>query len=242
LTAATERIDAHWSQFLGVSTSALRKPGVVVTPHAGLRDYRGVWFFVRGSSAIISAPPEWLVVIEQNLGSFAAEEILSPDSAVRVLGHASGEIVGPSFQGWLSADGFRPVASHGVRRLREFEGEFLQDFRSSCSPEDWDHGGIDPKAADVWSSSQESRVVALGQLRPQFDGSVDPCVITQPEYRSRGHALRLVSAMSEEALSEDRLVLYQTLISNAPAVFLALRLGFAHYATRLAVRLTPDAG
>jgi len=48
--------------------------------------------------------------------------------------------------------------------------------------------------------------------------------------------------MSQEALSAGRLVLYQTLLSNGPAVSLALRLGVEQYATLLAVRLVPDAG
>jgi hypothetical protein len=48
--------------------------------------------------------------------------------------------------------------------------------------------------------------------------------------------------MAEQALSTGQLVLYQTLLSNRPAVSLALRLGFEQYATLLAVRLVPEAG
>jgi hypothetical protein len=48
--------------------------------------------------------------------------------------------------------------------------------------------------------------------------------------------------MAQEALAVGRLLLYQTLLSNRPAVSLALRLGFERYATLLAVRLVPDAG
>jgi predicted GNAT family acetyltransferase len=80
-------------------------------------------------------------------------------------------------------------------------------------------------------------VVALAQLRAHPDGAVDPCVITHREHRGRGHALRLVSALAREALSAERLVLYQTLVSNAPAMSLAHRLGFDRYATLIAVRL-----
>jgi hypothetical protein len=48
--------------------------------------------------------------------------------------------------------------------------------------------------------------------------------------------------MVETALSAGTLVLYQTLLSNAPAVVLAHRLGIEQYATLLAVRLAPDGG
>jgi ribosomal protein S18 acetylase RimI-like enzyme len=222
--------------------AALRRPGVVVTPHAELRGYRGVWFFVRAHSAVVSAPSEWVPRLERVHASAGAEELLSPASVLRGLHHAAGEIVGPSFQGWLRAERFRPVAPDGVQRVTESKAAVLSALRSSCSPEEWEHAGIEPRAEQVWASFQEEQAVAVGQLRFHSDGAVDPCVITHPAHRGQQQALRLVSAMAHEALSAGRLVLYQTLLSNDPAVSLALRLGFEQYATLLAVRLVSDAG
>jgi len=51
-----------------------------------------------------------------------------------------------------------------------------------------------------------------------------------------------MGTLVETALSAGTLALYQTLLSNAPAVVLAHRLGFEQYATLLAVRLAPDEG
>jgi hypothetical protein len=181
--------------------------------------------------------------LEKVYASAGPEELLSPASAFRGLGDSAGEIVGPSFQGWLSAERFRPVASDGVQRVLEPGVAVLEALRSSCSPTEWEHGGIDVGAAEVWVSFQGEEAAALGQLRPGSGrDAVDPCVITHPAHRGRRHALRLVSAMSQEALSAGRLVLYQTLLSNVPAVSLALRLGFEQYATLLSVRLVSDAG
>ena len=221
--------------------SALQHPGVVVTAHGQLNGYRGVWFFVRGHSAVVSAPLDWVARLEQTCGSTLAEELLSPAAATRALGHAAGEIVGPSFQGWLPAGRFRAVPSDGVQRVADKEG-VLATLQSACSPKEWEHGGIDPQAAEVWASFQGEEAAALGQLRLRPGGAVDPCIITHPAHRGQGHALRLVSAMAQEALAAGRLLLYQTLLSNRPAVSLALRLGFEQYATLLAVRLVPDAG
>jgi hypothetical protein len=47
--------------------------------------------------------------------------------------------------------------------------------------------------------------------------------------------------MAEEALSAGQLVLYQTLLSNEPAISIARRLGFEQYATLLAASLATDA-
>ncbi|MGH0035673.1 MAG: GNAT family N-acetyltransferase [Myxococcota bacterium] len=210
-------------------------------PHAALHGYRGVWFFVRSGSAVVSAPPDWVDPLEQKLASAVAQELLSPDSAVRVVGRAAGAVVGPSFQGWLSADRFRPVPSHGVERLSESDVESVRAFQASCPHEDWDHGGINLAAAPVWASFRESGIVALGQLREHSDGAVDPGVVTHPDHRGQGHALRLVGTMAQAALSQERLVLYQTLLANVAALSVARRLGFARYATLVAVRLTRDA-
>jgi GNAT superfamily N-acetyltransferase len=190
---------------------------------------------------VVSAPAEWVVQLEQNLGSAVAQELLFPDTTVRVVGHAAGEVVGPSFQGWLPPDRFRPVTPDGVRRLPESDTESVRVFQSSCPHEDWDQGGIDPAAAGIWASFQETKIVALGQLRPHADGACDPCVVTHPDHRGQGHALRLVSAMAQAALSQERLVLYQTLLANVAAFSIARRLGFAQYATLIAVRLARDA-
>jgi GNAT superfamily N-acetyltransferase len=241
-TDSTERIDAHWSRFLGVPASALQRPGVVVTPHAELSGYRGVWFFVRGHSAVVSAPPEWVSQLQRVCRSAAATELVSHASATRALRDAAGEIIGPSFQGWLSPARFRAVASDGVRRVASPRAAIISDLQAACSPTEWAHGGIDAGAAEVWVSLHGPQAVALGQLRPHSGGAVDPCVITHPAHRGQGHALRLVGAMAEEALSTGHLVLYQTLLSNGPATSIALRLGFEQYATLLAVRLVPDAG
>jgi predicted GNAT family acetyltransferase len=129
-----------------------------------------------------------------------------------------------------------------VRRLAHDREVAISAVRSSCSGTEWEHGGIAVGASEVWASFEGAQVVALGQLRSHTGGAVDPCVITHSAYRGRGHASRVVSAMAAEALSGGRVVLYQTLLSNRPAMSLAMRLGFEHYATLLAVRLRPGAG
>jgi GNAT superfamily N-acetyltransferase len=239
---ATERIDAHWSRFLGVPVSALRDPGFVVTEHAELRGYHGVWFFARGRSVVVSAPPEWVARLAKHPAASFAEEPVPRTFAARLLGSAAAEVVGPSFQGWLPPGRFRPVRSEIVRRLQPGESHLVEAFRASCDPGGWEHGGIDPARGGVWACLQGADVIALGQLRPHRGDAVDPCVVTHPDHRGQGHALQLVSALVQEALSSRQLVLYQTLLSNAPAVSIARHLGFERYATLLAVRLLPEAG
>jgi GNAT superfamily N-acetyltransferase len=63
-------------------------------------------------------------------------------------------------------------------------------------------------------------------------------VVTHPAYRGHGYGRAVVSAATGQGLEAGFIVLYQTLLANAPSVALATGLGYQPYATHLAVRLT----
>jgi GNAT superfamily N-acetyltransferase len=239
--ADREAIDAYWSEFLGVPPSALRESGITFTAHAALAGYRGLWLFVRGQAAVVSAPADWLDRAERALVSARTDDLLSREYVANALGRAAGVIVGPSFQGWLRPVNFRPLAHEDVRMLAASDRSAVVALRASVSPEEWEHGDIDPDRPEIFGVFRGNRAVALGQLRAHAGGAVDPCVLTHPAERGLGHAARVVSTLVERALAAGRLVLYQTLLSNGPALAVARRVGFEPYATLLAVRLTPDA-
>ncbi|HME72351.1 MAG TPA: GNAT family N-acetyltransferase [Myxococcota bacterium] len=226
----------HWSRFLGVPGSALQEDGIVVTQHAQLGSYRGVWFFVRENSAVVSAPPEWVAPLERALGSVELHQLLSPEFVGRVLGDAAARIIGRSYQGWLPPDRFVRTPSDRVRRLDETELGLAENVRAPSSPEEWEQGGIEIAGREVSAAFSGPQIVSLGQLRAQPGDAADPCIITHPSHRGHGHARRLMSTMVEAALSAGKLVLYQTLLSNGPAVSLAHSIGFNQYATLRAAR------
>jgi len=240
-TSATDLPDAHWSRFLGVPQAALQEAGVLITAHAKLGSNRGVGFFVRENSAVVSAPSEWVGPLEHALALVAAHQLLSPEFVGRLLGGAAPRVIGPSYQGWLPPDRFVRTPSDGVRRLDDTQLGLAEGVRASCSTEE-EHGGIELAGREVWAAFHGSRIVAPGQLRAQAIGAADPCVVTHTAYRANGYARRVMSTIVETALSAGPLVLYQTPLSNGPAVSLAHRLGFEQYATLLAVRLASHSG
>jgi len=86
-------------------------------------------------------------------------------------------------------------------------------------------------------------VVAVARYRPAWEEAVSIGVVTHPAYRGRGYGRAVVSAATAQALEAGFIVLYQTLLANAPSanapsVDLATGLGYQPYATHLAVRLT----
>jgi predicted GNAT family acetyltransferase len=66
-------------------------------------------------------------------------------------------------------------------------------------------------------------------------------VITHPQYRRPGYGRTVVSRLTEEVLRRRLVPQYRTLEANQPSIAIAHALGFAHYATTVAVRLKPDA-
>ena len=237
--SAIDRVHTHWAHFLGVPPEALVTPGTVVVPHAGLAGYRGVWFFVRGSSAVVSTPPDRVDHIARRVGDMGAEDLLSEDAVERIVGRHVGKVVGPSFHGWLAPEHVSPVrAGPTVHHVGAADRPEVDAFRSGCPPADWDHSGIRLKGGALWAAYEGARIVALGQLRSRAPGVVDPCFVTHPEHRGEGHALRVAAALVATGLAQDDLVLYQTLAANVPALAIAKRLGFGEYARLLAVRLT----
>jgi predicted GNAT family acetyltransferase len=80
-------------------------------------------------------------------------------------------------------------------------------------------------------------LVALGGLEGWSADAANPGVLAHPQYRGRGHATAVLSAVVELAIGQRKLVLYQTLLANHASVAIATRLGFEQYASHLAVRL-----
>ena len=79
-------------------------------------------------------------------------------------------------------------------------------------------------------------MVAVARYRPAWEEAVSIGVVTHPAYRGRGYGRAVVS--TAQGLEAGFIVLYQTLLANAPSVALATGLGYQPYATHLAVRLT----
>ena len=75
---------------------------------------------------------------------------------------------------------------------------------------------------------------------PRAFGASHIGVVTHPAYRGRGYGRAAVSAATARGLEAGFIVLYQTLLANAPSVALATELGYQPYATHLAVQLTSE--
>jgi GNAT superfamily N-acetyltransferase len=233
-------VDAFWAGFLGTSTEALATPGIQVVPHAGLAGYAGVWFFVHDQSCIVSAPQAWCDRLASALAAASIDAVLSPDGFGAVFEDAFDRTIGPSYLGSLEQGDFRPSPADPVRALAAGDADAVDALRAACPAEDWDAGDLKLDAPGAFAWVEDRALLAAASLTEWQPGVVGPGVLARPEARGRGAGRAVVSAAVEHALADGSLVIYQTLMQNTPAVGIARRLGFTHYASNLAVRLTRE--
>jgi GNAT superfamily N-acetyltransferase len=158
-----------------------------------------------------------------------------------LFGPSFDRCIGPVFQGSLLAECFSPFESANVRVLTPHDSEAVDAFRAECAADDLSAPGIDGTTHYRTAFFDHGRIVALSGYRPWNDVVGDPCVLTHPQYRSRGCGAAVVSMTVKLALIEGKVPLYQTLESNIAAIKIARRLGYERYAQHFAVRLKTDA-
>jgi RimJ/RimL family protein N-acetyltransferase len=230
--------DEFWAAYLGIDASDWREPGVSVRPHMGLRGYRGAWFFRHNSRAVISVPDGWVAFLSsKGFDKIDDERILDVEFLSEVFGRDFDRAIGPTFHGALEPHQFRPAGGGAARLLSEEDAPQVAALRLDCGEEDWGTSGLDERCLYRAGSFADGRLVSLAGYRPWSDEAGDLCVLTHPAHRGGGHGVAATSATVEAALRDNKLLLYQTLDSNVPAVRLAAALGFGRYATNVAVRL-----
>jgi predicted GNAT family acetyltransferase len=125
----------------------------------------------------------------------------------------------------------------GVRALTPEDEAALRSLADACEVEAWERAGIAFDEPNVLGCFVDARLVAAARYRPAWGQTAHIGVVTHPAYRGRGYGRAVVSAATAQGLEAGFIVLYQTLVANAPSVALATGLGYQSYATHLAVRL-----
>lgn len=229
--------DRFWAGFLGVEATDWMSAGVSVRPHAGLLGYRGFWCFRRRERLVISAPAAWISRLTEIASGRAPKHLMAAEFWAQALSSDFERAVGPAFQGCLEPAMFNRRPSGAVRPVGALDKPAVEELRASCGS-DWNM----PDDARLWRHAyfEDGLITSLAGYRAWSDTAGDPCVITRPDARGGGRGAAVTSAVVAAALADQKLLLYQTLESNAAAVRIALSLGFERYANHLAVRLCRD--
>jgi GNAT superfamily N-acetyltransferase len=232
-----ERDDRFWANFLGISASDWKVPGLSVSAHQGLGDFNGLWSFKQqGGRVVVSAPPRWVERLRALLAGAPLARLIEPAYWQGLLGDDCTRTVGPAYQGCLEPLDFRPVADGAVSLVEGDGSASLEEFRQAVDPEAWADGGLE-KARDFAVRRERGQVVAMCGYRAWSDEAGDPCVLVHPQFCGKGYGSAVVSAVVARALAAGKTLLYQTLEANLGAVGIASKLGLRQYASHVAVRL-----
>lgn len=229
------KIDEHWATFFGLSVGDFMMSEPKVVSHVQLQGYQGAWLFRRGSSFVISVPPDLVEKINGELQRQPQGTITDQDF-VALFGETVDKIIGPAYQGYLEKSDFRPIIS-SARLLLPSDDDALRELAAACDAEEWEHSDIQIGQHPNFGSYVDSHLIAVANYRMETKIAAMPGIITHPDYRGQGHGKAVLSAAIEHGLSKDFLMLYQTLVLNKPAVAAAESIGYKQYATHLAVRL-----
>jgi len=236
----SQRHDEFWAGFFGIAAADLGEAGVSVGSHVGLDGYRGVWFFLRGRRLVVSAPRPWVPHIRGLLAPTPNPTLPDQKALHEIFGSSLERSIGPAFQGALEAAQLRTTTSRHVRALTEADSDAVSAFRDLCGVEDWEDSAIEKAQLLRCGYFDKGRVVSIAGFRHWSSAAGDPCVLTLPAYRGRGHAKEVVGSVLAAAIAQGHLLLYQTLEANVAAVHVALGLGYVRYANHIAVRLATE--
>src|SRR5437868_4951328 len=94
---------------LDCQPDGLRTSSPFVKPHGPhFADYHGIYIWLMEGAATISAPPEWVAVVQSAIARQTGETLGYPDFWHAASGARIERIVGPSYQGYVDRATFRP--------------------------------------------------------------------------------------------------------------------------------------
>ncbi|MCC5801178.1 GNAT family N-acetyltransferase [Rossellomorea vietnamensis] len=236
----TYRVYANWAKFLGCDYSELLVPNVKVLHHSkSLDGYNGIYAFSNEISCIISTPPKYVSVLGKAVMNLRPDAVFDTEWLGQLLNGKHTKIIGPAFQGYVEDDSLLQASSSSVIEYKsEHHRTLLEELRESCSEIEWQHSSIDEQKSPILLQILNGKIVAAGSWRWGESGFLSVGIITQPAHRGKGHAKKVVNALTQRGLTSGATMHYQTLESNIPSVAIAKALGYKRLGRTIAIRLS----
>lgn len=242
---ATNVVNAYWSDMFGVSAAELRPAHGCAFAHAGFGGYDGVYAMMFDDAApIVSVPPDMLPHALNIANKWEPGSIRDTSQLIALLGDRAGLVVGPAALLYADASTFRAFGSthasqHVIRQLdvdSPTDRASVRTFRDECSDEEWETGGSNLDADVMFGGFVDELLTAIAGYEVWSDCIAHLAVVTHPQWRGRSLGKQAVTAAAERALADHLLLQYRTLESNSASLALGRALGFAPFATSVAVR------
>jgi hypothetical protein len=232
---------------------------VHVVPHPKYGGDDLSYAFVKGKAAVLVVAQSRVEGTRDRVRHIAASELLDPARVALLIDGPISHCVGPLYEGYAEADGFRPSPSSNlvtldasyVKDVQAFTEacedsgrdvtpvwrDVLQRFFSASDPTEVEHSGLLRADSPLFAVITDSRILALAHYSMWAADAASIGVLPHPAYRRRGHGKAVVSAAMSAAFAQGHLVLYRTLLTNRASVALAESLGCSDYGRFLAIHL-----
>lgn len=229
--AASERAECYWTREFGCPVGELfGKPQQILTHGGGLSGYRGIFALFREGRVTVSFPADLLDSLRGRLPG----DQFSPETFVRAFALPGFESIGPAYVGYADEVG---APGHAGRVLSGDDRAAAAELRAACGEAEWDHGGSRVGEDHCVGVFSRGRLVSLAGYVRWPCGIAHLYVVTHPGYRGKGFGASAVALTATEALAAGLTPQFRTLEANAPAIRIAESLGFAHFASSVAVRV-----
>lgn len=225
-------VTAYWAAEMGLAPDALFAEPLQVVPHGPrLADYDGVFALFRNGAATISLPPERMEPLRSRL----PDRPLSPEQLAELFGNERFRVIGPAYIGY--AERIVSPAPPAARILVKEDFPLVDELQRACAGDEWDHGGSEVETSPAAGAFEDGRLASLAGYEVWDESIAHISVVTHPSFRGRGLGRAVVARLAMAALEAGLVPQYRTLDANAASIRIAEALGFARYATSVAVRL-----
>ncbi|MCX4871042.1 GNAT family N-acetyltransferase [Streptomyces sp. NBC_00257] len=127
-----------------------------------------------------------------------------------------------------------------IRPLTEADADVFGQFKEAASEQDLDDASVELDHWAVYGAFEDGQLVCVASMYPWNDAPLaDLGVLTLPSYRGKGHARRLVRAISRHALARGHEPQYRCQLDNHASVAAAASAGLTLFGTWDTV--SPDA-
>jgi len=235
---AADCIDAFWAyDFFGCGMSEFQSGRDVVCPHLYLSGWHGVFIMKVFGKFVVSTPEDTIEMFVQIANH--GHDLFDPDLLHRCLKDSFERYIGPSWIGYPATDNIynhpeqvQILSGNDKRRALVFE-----QFKTCCDETEWSHSGIDKESEYIAVQFLGDLIVSAASYEKWGAKIAHIGIITHPQFRNKGYAKNVLSAITGFLRRQGFIPQYRTLSTNIPAVKTAVQCAYIEYASHIAVRL-----
>lgn len=242
-------ISQFWSSFFGIKKQDYEKPGVRVFAHHDLKNFEGIFLFKHHQICLASVPKDLVSYYKKDLEKLSDYKFFISQDFIRSYFSMEAEhLVGAAGLFYVDKPHFKPVsaythkeASAHVRKLTLEDQLLLEDFAHQIDPADWKASRIELEDDSLWGAFKSGNLAALASFNIWEKSIARAGVVTHPRYRGKHLGSVVLNALVQEALSQNMIVQYRTLLSNIASVKIAQKMGFYLYGETTSFRINRKA-